>query len=67
MTKFGVTKMRGRSQTGRPKFKLFNHSRSTHEIFRILVSKYVGYWVAMLNSVLRLEMAVKCVHISGRG
>ena len=29
--------------------------------------QYVGHWVALLNSVLRIGIAVKCVHISGRG
>ena len=28
---------------------------------------YVGRWVAQLDSVLRIEIAVKCVHISDRG
>ena len=28
---------------------------------------YVGYWVALLNSVLKIEIAVKCVNFSGRG
>ena len=29
--------------------------------------QYDGHWVALLNSVLRIGLAIKRVHISGRG
>ena len=40
-----------------------------NDVVRYVVqyTQYVGRWVAMPNSVLRIKIAVKCVHISGRG
>ena len=43
------------------------HCQSYVEKIFYLLLNYGGRWVALLNSVFIIGIAVNCVHISGRG